>query len=79
MIVQFVLSLAVLSVAEQATGTDVLDIHMKPQEKLASQTKGRISLQNTGKLRPLPKCSLMELCRTSVNYQQKNNTDKKSS
>ncbi|XP_023652685.2 stanniocalcin-2 [Paramormyrops kingsleyae] len=50
MIVQFVLSLAVLSAVEQATGTDVLDIHMKPQEKLASQAKGRISLQNTAEI-----------------------------
>lgn len=48
MLVKLAVALLVLSVLEQAVGTDNIDFHDLPPEKPATQ-KGRLSLQNTGK------------------------------
>lgn len=49
MLVKLAIALLVLSVFEQVVGTDNTDMHDSPPEKLTSQ-KGRLSLQNTGKI-----------------------------
>lgn len=49
MLVKLAVALLVLSMLEQVVGTDNTDIHDSLPEKTVSQ-KGRLSLQNTGKL-----------------------------
>lgn len=48
MLVRLAVALLVLSVLEQAAGSDTTDIHDSLPEKPVSQ-KGRLSLQNTGR------------------------------